>query len=639
MCGIAGRLGEPPLGPERWPRVLSALRHRGPDDAGLFHRAGIALAHTRLTIVDPSERGRQPLTDSTGRWTIVHNGEVYNYLEIRERLRKDGVPFRTDTDTEVILQAFVRWGEDCLHEFNGMFAFAIWDDREKRLFFARDRLGIKPFYYAATSGRFLFASEIKALLQMDLPPTEPNLAALAYFLQFRHNDLAETIFKGVFKLPPGHKGRWKSGALEIDGWWSPPAIEPSARNSSPEEIRELLLDSVRLRLRADFPAGLFLSGGVDSSSLLAAMARDRPAPSGIHTFTAEMSGLAAAGNIPRLAREFGNIQHGLAVGPDAAAHWPRIVWHYDELCADPASLPVYLLARRARDDVKIVLSGEGGDEIFAGYERAAILRWAWFAARTVGRRTLGVLPAVLRRIPPRLGNLFFRYFSIVAPEGIDRLATFLSALDAPRRAYLAVQAALMPEETVGLLLPEHARRLTIERLAEDLMRPWFTHAPGLASIADMLRFELTHRLPANLLLKCDAMTMAHGLECRVPYLDHRLVELALRVPVGDNLGLMTNKKLLRAAVAPLLPRAVRRMRKENFFVPIHQWLDVMRPWINEMLDEKKLRAEGIFDPVQVRRMVGQYRTGRLYYARPLWNLVHFQLWRRIYLENHGAMPL
>jgi asparagine synthase (glutamine-hydrolysing) len=631
MCGIAGRIAERPLPAERWERVLDVMRHRGPDDSGLYHGAGVTLANTRLAILDSSELGHQPMIDPSGRYVIVHNGEVYNYQEIRANLIKEGVPFRSGTDTEVILHAFIRWGETCLDEFNGMFAFAIWDAREKQLFFARDRLGVKPFYYLASQGRFLFASEIKALLQMEIPSTEPNLAALAYFLQFRHNDLSETIFKGVFKLPPGHKGWWKEGRLLLAQWWQIPAADERQEHHRPDEIRDLISDSVRLRLRSDYPPGLFLSGGVDSSGLLAAMS-DRAGP--VHTFTAEMTGLHAARNIAPLARRFGNIHHAVNVDSTAVALWPRVAWHYDELCADPASLPMYLLAKRAKEHVKVVFSGEGADEIFAGYERAAILRWAW----ALPRPALRLLPAILRCLPSRWGNLIFRYFSIIAPEGIGRLEELLHGLDSPRRAYLAVQSVLMPEEMLGLLLPEHARSIGVEHLAEDLMKPWFIHSPGPDSVRDMLRFELANRLPTDLLLKGDAMTMAHGLECRVPYLDYRLVELALRIPITDNVGLRTGKKSLRSALAPMLPRRVERSPKENFFVPIHHWLAALRPWMQELLAERKLQSQGIFHPGRVKEMMDRYRAGRLYYARPLWNLLHFQIWRDIYMEKGGAMP-
>ena len=631
MCGIAGRVAENSLPVERWARVLKVLRHRGPDDSGLYHGVGVTLANTRLAVLDASELGHQPMIDPSGRYVIVHNGEVYNYQEIRANLIKEGVQIRSGTDTEVILHAFIRWGEACLDEFNGMFAFAIWDAREKQLFFARDRLGIKPFYYLTSHGRFLFASEIKALLQMDMPSTEPNLAALAYFLQFRHNDLSETIFKGVFKLPPGHKGWWKEGRLQLAQWWQIPAVDGTQERPRPDEIRHLISDSVRLRLRSDYPPGLFLSGGVDSSGLLAAMS---DGAGSVHSYTAEMTGLNAARNITPLAQRFGNIHHAVNVDSTAITLWPRVAWHYDELCADPASLPMYLLAKCAKEQVKVVFSGEGADEIFAGYERAAILRWAW----ALPKWALRLLPAILRRIPPRWGNLLFRYFSIIAPEGIDRLDKLLDGLDSPRRAYLAVQAVLMPEETLGLLLPEHARSIGVERLAEDLMKPWFVHAPGPDSVRDMLRFELANRLPTNLLLKGDAMTMAHGIECRVPYLDYRLVEYALRIPIADNVGLLTGKKALRSALAPMLPHQIGQSSKENFFVPIHHWLNALRPWMQELLAEKKLQNQGIFHPGHVREMMNRYRAGRLYYARPLWNLLHFQIWYNIYMEKGGAMP-
>jgi asparagine synthase (glutamine-hydrolysing) len=314
------------------------------------------------------------------------------------------------------------------------------------------------------------------------------------------------------------------------------------------------------------------------------------------------------------------------------------VWQYDDLCADPASLPMYLIAQKAREHVKVVLSGEGADEIFGGYERAFILRWAWALSNKVPSSVLMVLPKVLRAIPPQWGNLVFRYFSILAPEGIDRLQTFLGDLQSPHKAYQAIQAVLMPTEANSLLLPEHTKGIGPDSIAESIVKPWFPHSPGNDSVRDAMRFEMGHRLVNELLLKCDAMTMAHSLECRVPFLDHRLVEYALRIPIRQNLGLGSGKTALRRALAPMLPKRVANAPKEGFFVPIHNWLEAMRPWMQELLDEKKLASQGIFDPKKVAQMMDRFSAGKLYHARGLWNLMNYQIWHNIYIENGGAQP-
>ncbi|MFP4474032.1 MAG: asparagine synthase (glutamine-hydrolyzing) [Desulfatibacillaceae bacterium] len=635
MCGIAGRTGQPDLSPKRWEKVLERLAHRGPDGSGLYRGNGVTLAHTRLNILDPTEAGDQPMSDPTGRYTIVHNGEVYNYVELKKELEKRGIRFRSGTDTEVVLWSFIVHGERCLDSFNGMFAFAVWDEREQRLFLARDRMGIKPLYYCVSDGRLIFASEIKAILAMRDESVVPDMRVLAYFLQTRHNDLDRTIFSGVSKVPPGHRAWWRGKELDMSMWWDLPGEPAACRPGHAEMLGELIRDSVRLRLRSDFPVGLFLSGGVDSSGLLAAMA---PFRSPVHTYNADMEGLRAGANISTLRERFGNTHHGLSMGPEAARLLPRIVWHFDDLCADPASVPVYLLSELAGREVKTVLAGEGADELFAGYERMAILYRAFQAARVVPSGLLPLLPALLRMVPPRWGDLLFRYYSIIVPEGLDRLDCFVRSLDDPCTAYQAVQSVLMPDEAESLLLPEHGRAAGARTLFRDTMGPYMDSGRGPEAVWRAMRFETARRLNTDLLLKCDAMSMAHGLECRVPYLDHRLVEAAMCVPVGRNLGLRSNKRLLRQAMAPMLPKGVARTPKENFFVPIHLWLATLRPWMESLLEKRALRRQGIFDPDRVSLLMEGYRAGKLVHARALWNLMYFQLWYGIYVEGDGERP-
>ncbi len=632
MCGIAGRVGGRPLGEKAWEGVLGVMAHRGPDGLGLATFPGAGLAHVRLSIQDASEAGRQPMTDPTGRYTIVYNGEVYNDGKIRSGLEAEGLVFRSRTDTEVVLASFIRKGPACLSDFSGMFAFAVWDELEKTLFLARDRLGVKPLYYAEKGGVFYFASEINAILKMGFGPVEPDPAAAAYFLQFRHNDLSETIVRGVRRFPPGCFAFYRKGRVEIKSWWRIPPARPEPARDRPALLRGLLSDAVAENLRGDVPVGLFLSGGVDSSGLLALMSRGKEP---VETFCAALPGLSAARGIPALVRRFGNRHAEVPVDVSAAGLLARIVWHFGELNADPAAIPLYLLAERAAGSVKAVCSGEGADELFAGYERLYILHHARRLGGIFPRAALLALPRILKRVPPDWGNLVFRYFSILVPEGLGRLDRFLRDLDDPRRSYLALESVLLPSEMRGLILPRHLSEFSLERLAENLMEPWFT--PG-GSVSEALSFEMANRLSTDLLMKCDAMTMAHGLECRVPYLDHRLVEAALSVPLSENLGLFQNKRALRAALAPLLPEDAARRPKENFFVPIHAWLAALDPWVRELLSERAVARQGMFDPGKVREMVEKYRAGKLFWARAVWNLVNYALWHEIYVENGGRKP-
>ncbi len=572
------------------------------------------------------------MSTADGRFVIVHNGEVYNYLELQSELIEKGYEFTSRTDTEVILYSYQEWGVECVRKFNGMFAFAIWDAGEKALFFARDRLGKKPFYYTVVDGCFCFASEIKALLHMDLRPRRPNLEALAYYLQFRHNDLEETIFKGIFKLPPAHRGIWKDGRLNISTYWQlqpDPFVAPG--NECVDTVYDLLRDSVRLRLRSDVPVGLFLSGGLDSSGLLALMTAECRQP--ISSFNADMEGLRATRNIEILQSTFGNVHHTLKATSDITSVWPHVVWSYDELNADPTSLPMFELARMACSQLKVVFTGEGADELFAGYERISIFKWAYTAQRWLPNQFMRLLPDMLSKVRPEIGNLLFRYFSIIVPEGIERLREFVAHLNQPKRAYLAIQSILMPQETIDLFLPEHRASIDLESINERLMDPFFRNAVGDGALRNILLFEMTHRMVTDLLMKCDAMTMAHSIECRAPYLDYRLVEYAVRIPISANIRWQTNKAVLRKALGRILPRGIASQAKENFFTPIHLWLSEIKPWIERLTAEEFLRKQGIFDPGHVAAVAKRYRAGNLYYARQLWNIMNFQLWYLIYMER------
>ena len=636
MCGIAGAAGKIRVTEKELCSALSVMRNRGPDGSGVFMDDGAALAHTRLAILDSAgDAGSQPMRDPSGRYVIVHNGEVGNFSEIRTDLEKSGIRFFSGTDTEVILAAYILRGERCLDDFSGMFAFAVWDRLEKSLFFARDRLGIKPFYYAEKNGCFYFGSQPRAITALGFGPVSPNPQALAYFLQFRHNDLDETIFRGVMKLQPGHRGTFKNGRAEISPWWTLPRFGTGDGSSRPEELGALLESAVKTNLLGDGATGLFLSGGLDSSGLLAIMSEsERP----VHTFTVEMDGLGASGNLPALSERFGNVHHPVAVDAEACRLLPEIVWHYDELNADPASIPLYLLAREAARHVKAVCAGEGADELFGGYERIYILNALRLAGRMAPKGLLQVLPEAMRLAPKKLMDGIFPYYSMLMPEGLDRLKILLADSANPRKSYLALQSVIMPHEMKGLILSEHLDQGSIEALAEGVMAPWVGAAGNREGLPELLRFELAKRLATDLLMKSDAMTMAHGLECRVPYLDHRVVEFAARIPMDSQVGLGGGKKFLRAALKPRLPERVVRQKKENFFVPIHHWLASLNPLTEAMLSEKNIRRQWMFDPKRVGMLVERYRSGKLYYARIVWNLLTYALWHEIFMERGGAFP-
>ena len=633
MCGIAGWVGSAP--PDLLPAMLRQLKHRGPDGEGSRLEPGAALGMTRLAIID-LVTGAQPMANEDASLWIVFNGEIYNYRELRPALEARGHRFATRSDTEVILHAFEEAGEACVERLRGMFAFAIWDGRRRRLFVARDRLGKKPFYYWHRDGLFLFASELKALLCHPAVGRELDWPALHHYLAFGYTPGGRSIFAGVAKLPPGHTAVLEDGALHVRRYWElPPPPAAAAARPAPEElahrVREELSEAVRLRLASDVPLGVFLSGGIDSSAVVASM---RAVTSGrIATYSIGFgAGTPSWDELPyarAVAARFETDHHEEVLEPSVADLVPAVVDHLDEPFADSSAIPTWVVAQATARSVKVALSGIGGDETFAGYPRYAGvgLSEAW-------RR----VPRPLRAAAARAAAPFARDAE-TSGNWPDRARRFLAGAEEP-----------LPERYLGwtrffgdAALRELATPALAARLGGDVaarQRAAFARA-GFGDPRDgAFRVDLATYLPDDLLVLADRMAMAHSLELRAPFCDHRLVEWSLGLPPAAKMGRVATKTLLRRAFAAVLPPAVLAHEKQGFGVPLGRWLrGPLAPLADDLLAPARVRARGLFAPAAVERLRREHASGARAHGDRLWTLMVLELWMRAHLDARGAWSL
>jgi asparagine synthase (glutamine-hydrolysing) len=612
-------------------RMRDSLTHRGPDDAGLFVDGNVGLGHRRLSIVDVAT-GQQPMTVEDGRLHITYNGEIYNHTDFRAGLEAKGHLYHTHCDTEAILHLYEEHGARCVEHLRGMFAFAIWDQRKRELFIARDRLGIKPLYYVHTDdGSLYFASEIKALLEARAVRPEINFGALPDYLANHATSGEETLFCGVRRLLPGHTLLWRDGELKIEKFWdvhfAPDEDEARRDVDYVDEWRELFRESVRLRLMADVPLGMFLSGGIDSSAIAAMMSGMVSEP--IKTFSVAFTEREANElEYARLvAQKFGTDHHEIVVSPQQFfAALPKLVWHEDEPLAHLASVPLYFVSRLAQEHVKVVLTGEGSDEMLGGYERyrKTIYNLA-LGARYEGLTTETMRRAVRQRIEKlpasslvrrKLTRTFLCLPSDIESIYFDNFAVF------PR----AMQEKLLTPESkarAGMLDPyREVRRYLAETDATNLL--------------DKLLYADTKTYLHELLMKQDQMSMAASIESRVPFLDHKLVEFTARLPQRMKLHGWTTKYILRRSMKGLLPEAILKRRKMGFPVPVGAWFrGEFRPVIDEYVLGERALSRGYFDPSFVRGLVERHQAGENHEER-LWALVNFEMWLRQFIDGEAA---
>jgi asparagine synthase (glutamine-hydrolysing) len=640
MCGIAGMIlagGQPAAAfQDRLVRMRDVITHRGPDDAGIHVEGPVGLAHRRLSIVDLGS-GHQPMSDATGRYWIVFNGEIYNHLECRKQLEANGVVFRTHSDTESILQLYMAHGEQCVEHLRGMFAFAVWDRDKKTLFLARDRVGIKPLYYSLDAGGSLyFGSEIKAILQSGAVAPRLNTAALPDYLANRGTSDNATMYQDILRLEPGHWMKWKDGKISIRKYWDIKARQAGVTDSSSEQKlvsdwRDLFEESVRVHLMADVPLGMFLSGGIDSSAIAAVMSRavDRP----IKTFSVAFDD-PNANELPfarQVARAFGTDHHEIMVPSEAyAASLPHLVWHEDEPIGHSASVALYFVSQLAQRHVKVVLTGEGSDELLGGYYkyRSTIVNLKF--AQAYSRFTTPGMRRIIRSMAGaaargkwrrRLPRTFLWREPDITDLYFDNFAVFPAAL----QVQLLTDGA---RERMGPADPFRGMRARFDQLEDETL------------LARLLFTDVKTYLH-ELLMKQDQMSMAASLESRVPFLDHKLVEFSASLPDSLKVRGIATKRVLREAMKGVLPESILTRPKMGFPVPLERWLRTdFRPMLEEHLLGDRARSRGLFRPECVSRLIQEHVAGANHTER-LWALLNLEIWQRIFMDGElptGALP-
>ena len=647
MCGIAGIISTNPEARVR--PMLDAIEHRGRDDAGVWTSEELdgegrraCLGHRRLSIIDTSSAGHQPMLYADGRFVLTFNGEIYNYLEIKKDLEGRGHRFKTATDTEVLLAAFAEWGEECLPRLNGMFAFALWDAQERRLTLARDRLGIKPLYYAHVGGpagpAFIFASEVKAVLATGLVERALDAEALNQFLTFLWTPDPHTLFRGVRKLPPAHVLTWHKNEIKVREWWDV-SFDEIEEGRGEEWWRERVLETldrvVRMEMVADVPLGSFLSGGIDSSAIVALM-KNHSGGRKVSTYTIGVEAEDLRYDIipddvvwARKVNELLDTDyHEIMLKPDVAALLPKLVYHMDEPAIDMA-IPSYLVSRAARETLTVMLSGMGGDEVFAGYPRQMAMRLASALDPVPGLIRRPLMKTVASVLP---GGLPGR---LTAPLRNAKKFARSAALDFENR-YLGY-GTYFTDEAKRRLYSDALRDETREFDAYGHHRRYFERARRAAPLNQLLYVDLKTFLPCLNLTTTDKTSMAANLEVRVPFLNYELVELAARMPPDLKLRGLKRKYILKRAAEKLLPKEVVWRKKAGFGAPIRSWLrGPLRPMVEDLLSEETLRRRGLFNPREVRRIIEANLSGREDYNLQVFQLLTLELWHRTFIDRRAT---
>jgi asparagine synthase (glutamine-hydrolysing) len=636
MCGIAGLVGTHGLDHDdraRAVRMRDILAHRGPDDAGLWGDERALLAHRRLSIVDVSG-GRQPLANEDATIWIVFNGEIYNHAEIRRELEARGHAYRTRSDTETIVHAYEEWGDDCVHRLRGMFAFAVWDAPKRRLLLVRDRLGIKPLYWAHAGDTLLFGSEIKAILASNLVDAEANYDVLPEMLSTRSTAGDETLFKNIRKLLPGHRLVFQDGAVATTQYWDVPVgkLEVGSQKSDVVgHFRELLEESVRLRLMSDVPLGMFLSGGIDSSAIAALMSRTLERPLQAFSVAFNERAFSELEYARQVARAIGAESHEVVIDDrDFFGALPKLVWHEDEPIAHPSSVPLYFVSALARQHVKVVLTGEGSDELLAGYGKYPRLAWNWRMGTAYERLVPDAVRAsIAGGVVPRLPAPLARYAK----------RSFLAMDRSIESMFLDNFASIRLADQRSLLGPR-LRDLATSHRAYGASLAHFSRPNGASTLLDRLLYADIKTYLVELLMKQDQMSMAASIESRVPFLDHRLVEYAATLPDSWKLQGWTTKRVLREAMKGLLPESILKRPKMGFPVPFAAW--TAGRWNSTMRDvllDRRSRERGVIDPAAVDLLLRDHAAGRTDGGDRIWSLLTLELWHRTFIDNEGIQAL
>jgi len=606
MCGITGFIG---LDDKKLlMNMTSSLSHRGPDDAGHFIDRGIGLGHRRLSIIDV-KGGHQPMHNEDETIWIVFNGEIYNYIELRGKLEKKGHRFYTDCDTETIIHAYEEYGQDCPKKLRGVFAFAIWDSNKKTLFLARDRLGIKPLYYANIDGVFLFGSELKAILQYDMK-RQVDLMALSDYLSFCYVPHPRTMFKNIKKVPPGCVLAFNKD-VKISRYWD---FHVDTSGNKTEEyykkkIIKMLNESVRMRMMSDVPLGAFLSGGLDSSTIVAMMSQSTSDP--VKTFSAvfeEGSYYDESKYARMISERFETDHHEIMLNVNDAKLLPKVIWHTEEPVPDSSLIPRFLLDQKAKKHVKVILAGEGGDELFVGYRQYKIMRSAY--------RYQGILPSFVKNTVPYVLLPFTKMPVMKVRRYSKMVSDFVPTIGNPKESYKSLMQSFTEKEKRDIL-PASTETNTLNK--------YFKNKNFLE---DMYAYELKVRLNDNFLLNVNKTSMANSIEIRVPFLDHKLIEFSSTIPMNLKLRGTEEKYIFKKAISNILPKEILERDKHPFAVSTIEWLEnELKDTTQHLLSKENIKNQGCFNYRYIEKILRNKNYNHI------WTLLFFGIWHKIFIEE------
>jgi len=625
MCGIIGFNYKDKVFLKK---ALKEIRHRGPDYSGTFSDKNVSFGHARLSIIDLTKSGNQPMSNENGTIWVIFNGEIYNFKELKNNL-KNQHDFKSNTDTEILIHLYEEEGINMLNKLQGMFAFCIYDSKKKILFLARDRVGIKPIYYYNVNKKFIFCSEIKGILQNLEIKKQVNFNALSSFLTFRANTQEETLFNNIKKLKQGNFLIYnlRNNKIKIQKYWD---FYPNPKNQNlnyfSSKLRELLEDSVKARLMSDVPYGMFLSGGVDSGIIACLM--KKYSSNQIKTFSVGFGDneYTETKEARFLAEKLNTDHHELLINESSVKHLPKIIYQADEPISDPTVIPTYLLSKYTKKYCTVILNGEGSDELFAGYPQYKFMKINNLLIKNFPKPIKKQIPKILEKIPQNILNKGFKFASSLGEKGIERFSNFINS-NMPSQQYLN-QISIFNEQEQSELLN---KKINLYKK----YNPYFKDSDSKNIITACQKLDFKEPMVEGLLMKVDKNTMAFSIEGRVPFLDHRIVELAWKIPSNLKLKLIIkDKKILRESVKNLIPKQTRKRKKRHFFVPINNWFkDELSSLKKELLDKKYIYKQKIFNHTYIKKISKEFNKSKLFYSRQLWSLIVFQIWYKQYIEN------
>ena len=629
MCGICGKLNfdaSKPVDESHLRQMCAVIAHRGPDDEGMYVDKNVGLGNRRLAIIDLSPAGHQPMSNEDKSIWITFNGEIYNFPELRERLKKQGHSFFSNSDTETIVHLYEEHGTDCVKHLRGMFAFALWDSGHQRLFLARDRVGQKPLVYTIVNNSLIFGSEIKCILQDPSVKREVDLEAIHHYLTYQYVPSPRTAFSDIKKLPPGHILVCEKGQIKVERYWDL-SYAPKVRMAEEEygeRILELLHEATKLRLISDVPLGAFLSGGIDSSSVVAMMSQLSSEPVKTYSIGFEEQSFNELKYARIVAERFGTDHHEFIVKPNAIEILPRLIWHYNEPYADSSAIPTYYVAKVTRQHVTVALNGDGGDESFGGYERYVANKLANYYQRMPVFIREGMIARLVKKLPE----------STERRDMVRRIKRFTAAIPySPERRYAQWMCHFDNDTKYRLYSPEFRERMA-EIDSIDLLVNIYSKAKAVDFADKTFYADVMTYLPDDLLVKVDIASMAHSLEARSPYLDQRLMEFAASIPPDLKLKGMTTKHILKKALANILPPEILHREKMGFGVPIGRWFrHELKDLAYDILLDPKSVQRGYFAVGFVKKMLDEHVSGKVDHGYRIWALLNLELWHRMFIDS------